>query len=460
MYWAVDSVLERPVAVKLLSDRQLNESDARTRFRREALAAARVPSHHVVTVFDVGEHEGRPLIVMEYVEGGSLDEAMRRGKIPREQALTWLAQAGDALDRAHAEGVVHRDVKPANLLLDREGNVRVSDFGIASTAGSETITLPGTILGTVGYLAPEQARGEPASPASDRYSLAVVAFELLTGHRPFQSETATTEILAHLHADVPRASAVSSHDLPPAVDAVFGRALAKDPRDRPPSCAELVGDLRDALAVAPTPVGDGEPTGVAGVDAPTRRLAVEPARQRRTIEARAPRWRAGSKGLVLVVAIGTAIVGLAVLGSSYEGGGGPPASPAPPPQTTVARRAPSGAALNEIGYTRIRAGHFSSALLPLRRAVLALGGSGSLTEAYADYNLAFARFALGRCDGVLGLLARSESIQGRRTEIDALRARWQAACAPTPVVVGTPGEGRGNGHRRGRGNGNGGREGD
>ena len=205
VYRATDSVLGRTVAVKLLSERHSREPEARARFRREALAAARVSgARNVVTLFDVAEHDGRPLIVMEYVDGGSVHEAVRRGPVARELALEWLEQTAGALDRAHAEGVVHRDVKPANLLLDRDGNAHVSDFGIASTTGVDTVTLPGTVLGTVGYLSPEQARGEPATPASDRYALGVVAFELLTGRRPFASETATTEVLAHLHAPVPR----------------------------------------------------------------------------------------------------------------------------------------------------------------------------------------------------------------------------------------------------------------
>ena len=165
VYRATDSVLERTVAVKLLSDHYASQEDARARFRREALAAARLSAApNVVTVFDVAEHRGRPLIVMEYLEGGSVYERMRDARIPRATALAWLEQAAVAIDRAHENGVVHRDVKPANLLLDEEGNVHVSDFGIASTTGADALTAPGTVLGTAGYLAPEQARGEPATP--------------------------------------------------------------------------------------------------------------------------------------------------------------------------------------------------------------------------------------------------------------------------------------------------------
>jgi serine/threonine-protein kinase len=263
VYRATDSVLERTVAVKLLSDHYASQDDARARFRREALAAARLSSApNVVNVFDVAEHQGRPLIVMEFLEGGSVFDRMRHGRIPRATALAWLEQAAVAIDRAHESGVVHRDVKPANLLLDDEENVHVADFGIASTTGADALTAPGTVLGTAGYLAPEQARGEPATAASDRYALGVVAFELLTGRRPFAGDTPTTEAFAHLNADVPRATAVDS-TLPVAVDDVFRSALAKDPHLRPVSAQALVGRLREALetedlAPAPTVVDPGQ----------------------------------------------------------------------------------------------------------------------------------------------------------------------------------------------------------
>ncbi len=247
MYRATDTVLERKVAVKLLSQRYATEDEVRTRFRREALAAARLSgAPHVITVFDVGEHRKRPFIVMEYLEGGSVHDRLREGPVAPGEALEWLAQAGQALDRAHAEGVVHRDVKPANLLIDRGGAICVTDFGIASTTGVDTLTLPGTVLGTAGYLSPEQARGEAATAASDRYGLGVVAFELLTGRRPYEADTSATEAFAHVNAPVPSAERLHP-DLPPGVDSVFSRALAKEPERRPGTCAELVSELRSAF---------------------------------------------------------------------------------------------------------------------------------------------------------------------------------------------------------------------
>ena len=185
-----------------------------------------------MTIFDVGEHEGRPYIVMEYLAGGSLaDRLTREGAQPLGRALEWLGQAAAALDAAHASGIVHRDVKPANLLLDDEDRVKVADFGVASAAHLASFTEAGTVVGTAGYLAPEQARGETATPASDRYALAVVAFELLTGARPFERESPTAEAMAHVSDPIPPASD-HNPELPPEVDDVLARGLAKEPEHR------------------------------------------------------------------------------------------------------------------------------------------------------------------------------------------------------------------------------------
>ena len=233
IFRADDEVLGRTVAIKVLAERYARDESVRARFTREALAAARLSAEpSTITIFDVGEWNGRPFIVMELLEGGSLEDRLRRGKPSSEEALDWLEQAADALDAAHRNGVVHRDVKPGNLLLDEQGGLRVADFGIASAAGMDSLTIAGTVLGTAGYLSPEQARGERAGPASDRYALGVVAFELLTGQRPFESDSPTAEAAAHVHAEIP---AVSER-----LDPVFQRALAKEPGDRFQTSAELV----------------------------------------------------------------------------------------------------------------------------------------------------------------------------------------------------------------------------
>jgi serine/threonine-protein kinase len=238
IYLATDAELGRAVAVKVLAEHCAEDEDVRERFLGEARAAARLSGDpHTVTIYDVGESQGRPYLVMEYLPGGSLAARLAAGRIEQGLALKWLEQAARALDAAHAHGVVHRDIKPGNLLLDRDDNVYVADFGIARAAGVDSNTQTGVILGTVGYLAPEQATGGHATAASDRYAFAVVAHELLTGTRP---------------------GPTPSSKLPPAAHEVFARALAEDPAYRYPSCLEFVTALRaalaPALATAPTAV--------------------------------------------------------------------------------------------------------------------------------------------------------------------------------------------------------------
>ena len=250
VFRATDDVLGRTVAIKLLGERFSADADVRQRFEREALAASRLSAGpSTIKIFDVGESQGRPFIVMEYVAGGSLDDVLRRsGAQPLERALSWLDEAAAALDYAHAHGVVHRDVKPANLLLDPECKVHVADFGIASAAGLASVTQTGTVLGTLGYLAPEQAAGKRATPAVDRYALGVVAFELLTGERPYAAgESPTAETAALEAVPVPSIS-MRNPRLSPSLDPVFERALAYDPRARFPSCAALVEAIGAAEA--------------------------------------------------------------------------------------------------------------------------------------------------------------------------------------------------------------------
>jgi len=412
VYRATDSVLGRTVAVKLLAERYATSDDVRGRFTREALAAARLSGQpNTVTIYDVGEWRERPFIVMEYLAGGSLEEVLRSdGAQSPERAFAWLEQAAVALDHAHAQGVVHRDVKPANLLLDQGGDVHVADFGIATAAGLESLTQTGTVLGTAGYLAPEQAEGKPTTSASDSYALGVVAFELLTGTRPFQNESITAEATAHVHAPVPSASERNA-DVPPEADDVFRRALAKDPKQRFSSCGELVAALRAAYDAA----------------AGTTRIAAAPAPG-------VSRGRGTPWGALLAVLAALLLAG-GILAAVLTTGGGhhpiasvhtvtttPPATSASTP-TTTATQGGSGAQLNNEGYAKMQAGDYRGALPLLQQAVRQLNGSGSRTEAYADYNLAYTIHQLGSCDRVLALLDRSQSIQGRRSEIDQLRAQ-------------------------------------
>jgi hypothetical protein len=433
IYRATDSLLGRAVAIKVLAERYAQDEPVRQRFTREALAAARLSGQpNIVTIFDVGDYNERPYIVMEYFSGGSLDDVLRdRGAQPPQQVLTWLEQTARALDAAHAAGVVHRDVKPANLLLDRDGNVHVADFGIASAAGMDSLTITGTVLGTAGYLSPEQAQGERATPASDRYALGVVAYELLTGSRPFESESATAEAAAHVNAPIPSLS--NETGLPRELDGVFQRALAKDPARRFGTSAELVVALRAAFADA------------AGS---TRSMSAVTASPPRPVRSTRPVW----PWLVALLLLGALAGGLVAYALTRGGGGDTTVvtrtqrltapgetttvkqavtvttTPATTPVTPQGGSGASGATLNNAGYAKMRAGDYTGALPLLEQAVQKLQGTGSLDEAYADFNLAFTRYHLGNCDGVLDLLNRSESIQGHRGPITRLRHEAEKNC--------------------------------
>ena len=254
VYAAQDTLLGRQVAIKVLHPHVIGDAEARERFTREARAAARVSDHpHVVTIYDIGEEDGTPFIVMELMSGGSVADRLRSGdRIPRATALRWLDEAASALDHAHKHDIVHRDVKPANLLLDERDRLAVADFGIARIAtDSSGLTQTGLVLGTAAYLSPEQALGRPAIAASDRYALAVVAFELLTGQRPFRGDTVASQARAHAEAEPPAASKINP-DLPRGVDRVLRRGLDKDAALRWGTACRMVEALEDALHETPT----------------------------------------------------------------------------------------------------------------------------------------------------------------------------------------------------------------
>src|SRR4051795_5856016 len=205
---AHDELLDRAVAVKVLASHLSEDERARLRFQREARAVAGLSSHpHVVTIYDVGEHDGRSFIVMELLRGGSVADRLKAGeRIGVALGLRWLSEAASALDAAHEAGIIHRDVKPANMLLDERGRLALADFGIARLGLEDQITQTGQVLGTAAYISPEQAMGHPSTPASDRYALAVVAYELLTGEKPFKAENFAAQPRAHVDAPPPAAS--------------------------------------------------------------------------------------------------------------------------------------------------------------------------------------------------------------------------------------------------------------
>ncbi len=246
---AFDTRLERNVAVKLLAEHLAEDSNFVSRFRREALAAARLVHPNIVQVFDFGLDEAthRNFIVMEFVDGQSCAEMLReQGSLPVDDAVEILAQSCRGLDYAHRNGVVHRDVKPGNLLRSVEGMVKLADFGIAKAAEDSDITKVGSVLGTAAYLAPEQARGEAAGPASDLYALGVVAYQLLAGRLPYDAGSLTDLARLQETGPPPRLDELEP-DVPPALAAAVAVALHRDPEERYPDAAAMEKALRDGL---------------------------------------------------------------------------------------------------------------------------------------------------------------------------------------------------------------------
>ena len=231
---AFDTRLERNVAVKLLAEHLAQDSNFVARFRREALSAARLVHPNVVQVFDFGldDRTERQYIVMEFVDGQSCAEILRdEGHLGPDEAVDILTQACRGLDYAHRNGVVHRDVKPGNLLRSRDDVVKLADFGIAKAAEQSDITKVGSVVGTAAYLSPEQARGEPAGPASDLYALGVVSYQLLAGRLPYEAAS-LTDLARQQDTGPPQPLHQVNRDVPPALSAAILRALEHDAEDR------------------------------------------------------------------------------------------------------------------------------------------------------------------------------------------------------------------------------------
>ncbi len=326
VFRARDAQLGRRVAIKVLHDRYAAEGEYVQRFRREAEAVARLSHPNIVTVIDRGEDEGHQYIVFEHVEGENLKDLVRRaGRVPVRSALEVAVAVAEGLAFAHEHGLVHRDVKPQNVLLSREGEVKVTDFGIARSLGADRgLTQTGTVLGTGEYLAPEQARGEPVSPATDVYALGVVLWELLAGEVPFAGESFVAVALRHVREPVPSLRE-RRPDVSPRLAAAVERALAKEPARRFPSMAAFAAELRACqteLEPETPPAPDAASTLV--VAPPTRGSRFRPGRPR---SRRRPLLYAAG---VLAAAAGTAALVLAGGGGQERvvGGGPGPAAAA------------------------------------------------------------------------------------------------------------------------------------
>src|SRR5438270_9399017 len=264
VYRALDETLQRRVAIKLMNREVATDSDQLERFRREARAVAQLSHPHVVGVIDAGEDEGRPYIVFECVEGETLKERIRRqGRLPIPEAVAYAIEIVRALGAAHARHIVHRDVKPQNVLIDEEGSAKVTDFGIARTLEEDGLTADGRVLGTTDYVSPEQALGQPVTGQSDLYSLGVVLYEMLTGEVPFKGESQVAVAMKHVREMLPDVQA-KRPELSAALAAVVDTATAKEQENRYADDAELIADLEDVLAIETARAGSatGEVTTV------------------------------------------------------------------------------------------------------------------------------------------------------------------------------------------------------
>jgi serine/threonine-protein kinase len=249
VYLARDGTLERWVAVKVMHREISDQPDQLERFRREARAVAQLSHPNVVSVIDAGEDGGHPYIVFEYVDGETLKQRIERvGPLPVDEATAYAIEIGRGLAAAHARRLVHRDVKPQNVLIDSEGRAKVTDFGIARSLESDGLTQTGRVLGTTDYVSPEQAMGRGVDARTDIYSLGVLLYEMLTGEVPFQAETVVGVAMKHVNEQIPdvqsRRPEVSS-----ALAAVVERATAKEPKKRYPDMASCLADLENALEV-------------------------------------------------------------------------------------------------------------------------------------------------------------------------------------------------------------------
>jgi beta-lactam-binding protein with PASTA domain/tRNA A-37 threonylcarbamoyl transferase component Bud32 len=248
IFRATDSQLGRDVAVKVLRPEYGRDPDFVARFRMEAQSVASLSSPNIVVVHDFGMDPAGPFIVMDYVDGEDLATLLRRtGPLSPSRAARIAAEVGRALAVAHSRGIIHRDIKPGNILLAHDGRVQVTDFGIARAIAEAQMTLPGTTLGSVQYMSPEQARGEPATERSDLYSLGVVLFEMLAGRRPFEGDSAASIAMARLTPPVPMPSTYRA-GIPPVLEAICRKAMAIDPMDRFSSANAMADALEDDLA--------------------------------------------------------------------------------------------------------------------------------------------------------------------------------------------------------------------
>jgi tetratricopeptide (TPR) repeat protein len=444
---AVDERLGREVAIKRLPTGSPEE--ALRRFQREARLGASLNHPGIVSIYDSIAGDDAVLIVMEYVDGSSLKELIAEGPLAPDEALAILRQIAAALDHSHANGVIHRDVKPSNVLLRKDGTAKLADLGIATAVGSSQITASGSVVGTLAYIAPERLEAEGDTPAADVYSLAAVAYEALSGARAQKGRTPLEVVESAATGPAPDLR----HDLPQAplqAAAVLREGLSPSPRRRPQSAGELVADLERAYrkadtetatapaAAMPSAADRREPEPGAPLTAETLGPPPTPAGP--------PSGRERSRWLAAVALAACAAGVGAVLAIALSGGDDKPrrgaaqqaSANAPPPSTTTATEistvqspppptsddaaasAPSGsgAALNDQGYALIQQGRYEEAVPVLQQAVDSFPeGTTDLNYAYALYNLGHALRLAGRPDEAIPVLEQRLQIPNQTSVV-------------------------------------------
>ena len=410
VYRATDTVLERHVAVKLMHREFAEDSDQLERFRREARAVAQLSHPHIVNVIDAGEDSGHPYIVFEHVDGETLKERIRRlGRLPVDQAVAYAIEIARALGAAHARGIVHRDIKPQNVLIGPDGSAKVTDFGIARSLDDEGLTAAGRVLGTTDYVSPEQALGREVGGQTDIYSLGVVLYEMLVGDVPFDGDSQVAVAMRHVREDFPD---VREHrpEVSASLARVLDRMTAKDLGERYRDAATVIRELEEVLALEAARRGQstGEATSVL-------RTLPEPTRRRLPLRLR---WRPPLVASILAGLLAAAVmaVGAKELADRTQRGTGAGTIEEPPGTEIVSVRRTSGVAYDPYGDD---AEHDAEAA----RAVDREPQTYWSTETYRDGKLANAQ---GDKDGVGIYVDARPGVEAVSLTIQTAEPGWRA----------------------------------
>jgi serine/threonine-protein kinase len=411
VYRAEHVRLGRAAALKLLTA-ALGEADFRERFLRESKLAASLDHPGIVPVYDAGEEDGLLYIAMACVDGSDLKTLLvREGRLPLRRALRVVGQIASALDAAHARGLVHRDVKPANILVGPDDRAYLSDFGVVKELASNGTTRTGSFVGTIEYSAPEQIEGGEVDARTDVYALACVLYECLVGTSPFHRSSDVATLNAHLHAPPPKLTKASP-ELPAALEPVLAKALSKSPLDRYASCGELVAEARAAAA--------------------ERRVSRSRLALSLALLALAAALGAGAAaGITLLAAGGTRTETTTVV-----------EKPPPPPVSLddLLMQSVDGRTLNDAAFYLMGADQYARAL-PFARKAVQYTAPGSVTRGYATFNLGLSLLKTGRCDEALVHLKRALKIEAK-DQLRFIRPRIKQAQRCVQRGASAPGQSR------------------